>query len=533
MSLSFRKNKPLILPDIDDEQESFSISFLDWLDKYGFFVKDVWNLEKQKWSGSGWLDLFPFQKDILSHALSFNEEKKFKYQTVLYSTTKKSGKTILAAAIGAWYAEVAPAGSEIYIIANDQEQAEGRVMRDIKYHAKRRGYKINQYVIELPNGTFIQALAQSYRSVAGTRHALTLWDELWGVQSEATRRTFEEMTPIPTIPWSLRVITTYAGFAGQSDLLWDLYINGVGIDEFEEGRGKLIYSLAQYPVWENSTQFTYWNHEPTLPWQDNEYYAQQREQLRPMAYLRLHENRWVTTHEAFIPMEWWDDAERLQAPADIWAEHPYKNLPIYVGVDAAPRRDRTAVVGVAYDPEKQMIGQVFHKIWTPTDSDLDLDATLFQYLLDVKKRYNLAYLGYDPAHLYQMMIRLRELKFPLVEITQTVTTMSKISQNFYDILRFKRFEIYRDDEMRQHISNTVAEMEGSSFRIVRVNKDANSKYRKQIDYVIAAAIACWGAVQETVGETLTLEPIYVSSPFADLSAKMIPEEFDLPWMFKE
>lgn len=525
---SYKEGKALQLPDMDGYVKPFSVPFLEWMDTYGFFAKDVWSIEKNKWVGQGWLELFDFQRRILGYALSQDSDHRFKYQTILYSTTKKSGKTALAAAIACWYAEVAPPGSEIYIIANDLEQAEGRVMRDVKYHAKKRGYKITQYIVELPNGTFIQSLAQSYRSVAGTRHALTLWDELWGVQNELSRRTFEEMTPIPTIAWSLRVITTYAGYYNSSDLLWDLYLNGVGRDENEEGRGKPIKGFYDLPVWENGNQITYWNHEPTMPWQTEEYYLEQRNQLRPMAYLRLHENRWVTTHETFIPEEWWEAAIQLEASADIWHEHPYRHLPIIIGVDAAPKRDCTAVTGCAYDSESGKVIDVFHKIWTP-HGELDFDTTLESYLLEQVKRYNVKLIVCDPTHLYQMITRLKKRNIPILEVTQNSSVMTRVSQNFYDLLRFNRFVTYKDDEATTHIRNTVAQAEQNGFRIVKGSTSHNSKYSKPIDYAVATAMACYYAIQE--GDvSVPAGTIYIESPFADLSSNQ-PLEYDLPWQF--
>ena len=175
------------------------LSFVEWVEKRGFWSREIWNPTKNRMVGVGKLFLFPDQIKILDHALAFDEDTgRFLYETVLFSTIKKSGKTTIAAAVGAWYAEeVGPAGTEIYAIANDLEQAEGRVMRDIKFHFQMRiehkesipnllhggeikltekNTKINMYRIDLPTYSFIQALAQSYKTVAGSRHALTLWD---------------------------------------------------------------------------------------------------------------------------------------------------------------------------------------------------------------------------------------------------------------------------------------------------------------------------------------------------------------------
>ena len=82
--------------------------------------------------GPGRLQLSKMQKRILRHCLTPDKNGKLPYETILYSTVKKSGKTTLGAAIGAWYADVTYEGTEIYIMANNLEHAEGRVMKDIK-----------------------------------------------------------------------------------------------------------------------------------------------------------------------------------------------------------------------------------------------------------------------------------------------------------------------------------------------------------------------------------------------------------------
>ena len=519
----------IVLPDMYGEVQPFSISIIDWMEKYGFLVRDTWNSKIGKWGSSGWMELQPVQKDILGYALQQNEENEFRYSTVLYSTTKKSGKTAGGAALAAYYAEVCPAGSEIYIIANDIDQAEGRMMRDLKYHAASREYKVNKYEVVLPNETIIQVLAQSYKSVAGSRHALVLFDELWGITTELTRRTYEEMTPIPTIPWSLRFIATYAGFINESDLLWDIYLNGVGKEEHEDGRAKPLFELSDYPCWENGKQFTYWNHEPTMPWQTDVYYQEQRESLRPAAYLRLHENRWVTTHEEFIPMDWWEyAASQISDSAELWKDHPYAKFPLYLGIDAAPKRDSTALVACCYDSSKGVVVDVLHKIWTPTNEQLDLDATLKQMIIKLYTEFKVVDISYDPAHLYQLMLQLEQMGYPVSEFTQTAGNMVKASQNLYDLLKFKRLHSYKDEEARTHIQNTVAQSETNGFRIVK-QKQTSKGIRKPMDYSVALSIAAYKAVQG--GGVDVSIPVHISYPFSD---KGDPDTFNskLPWMFR-
>jgi phage terminase large subunit-like protein len=526
-------------------------SFVDWMDKSGFYAKDVWDFETNKWivGANNKMMLSEEQRVIFSHSLTCNEESIFPYTTIVWSAPKKAGKTAIAAAICAWYAECAPAGVEVYIIANDLEQAEGRVMKDVKYHFRTKNIlhgdeeekaKILAYRIELPSGTTIQALSQSYATSAGSRHSLTLFDELWGFSSEASHRMWDEMTPIPTVQNSLRVITTYAGFIDESDLLWEVYLNGVGIDEHDEGKGQIIEELKDYPCWKNGRQFTYWSHEPVMPWQSQEYYDEQVTSLRPAAYLRLHENRWVTTHETFIPTHWLERAisKELLGPVNLFPDHPYANHKAYVGVDAAPKRDCSAIVGVTYDMTRHKLIVMFHKIWTPrSDEDFDMGDTLEAYLLEMHRKHWIAQIGYDPTQLHQIMMNLKKKGINTSEYIQTANNMIKASQSLFDALKFQSLELYNDDELKSHILNAVAQDEGRGFRIVR-DKRHKSKRRTQrdpfkpMDGAIALAIACRLAI-DNMGTDITT-PIVIESPFADMSGwkPVLAGEEALPWMFR-
>ncbi len=507
------------------------------MDKHGFWVRDTWRPELNRLSGVGKMFLFPHQRRILGEALSFNDEGFLKYETILYSCPKKSGKTALGASVGAWYASEAQPGTEVFCIANDLESAEGRLFRDIKFHFEQENerikverrttknyYKITQYRIDFPNGTFIQALAQSYKSVAGSRHALTLWDELWGVTNELSRRTWDEMTPIPTVTNSVRFISTYAGFENESDLLWELYLRGVGKEEHDNGRGEKIEVLKDLPCWKNGKLFTYWAHEGQMPWQTQEYYDEQMASERPAAFLRLHYNQWVTSHESFIPIEWWDAAAKIyQANANLWSDHPFRNWPITIGVDAGVKRDSTALVGVGYDSQRAKVGIVFHEVWSPSKGDqVDLDATVEKRLLELYNKYNVVSVVYDPTHLIQTMLRLKRRGLPTRDFTQNVPNMTSASQLLYDLFKNKNLEAYPDDILRRHIQMAVAESSSRGFRIV---KSTTSKAH-QVDGAIAMAMACYEAVSRG-GADISI-PVRITSPYSDFNADIQQEMSAIP-----
>ena len=91
----------------------------------------------------------------------------------------------------------------------------------------------------------------------------------------------------PTRKVSARLTVTYAGFEGESELLERLYKRGLQ----GEAIGTGLYSQPGLLM--------AWHHLPVAPWQTAEWIEQMRGQLRPNAFLRLIENKWVTSESTF------------------------------------------------------------------------------------------------------------------------------------------------------------------------------------------------------------------------------------------
>ncbi len=100
-----------------------------------------------------------------------------------------------------------------------------------------REAEVQSKTIFLANGTTATAISGDYAGAAGSNHGLVSYDELWGYTSESSIRLWEELTPVPTRRNSIRLVTTYAGFEGESALLWDLYSQHVPTEAIEPFRG--------------------------------------------------------------------------------------------------------------------------------------------------------------------------------------------------------------------------------------------------------------------------------------------------------
>jgi phage terminase large subunit-like protein len=427
-------------------------------------------------------ELYPAQANFLRRALTLQPDGTLPYPELLYSAPKKSGKTGLAA-MAALYVVPVLGGpfAEGYCLSNDEDQSRGRVFQAIGRIIEaspllKDSAKITANVISFPStGSTITALASDFAGNAGANPTITLWDENWGYRSEASRRLWDEMCPVPTRKVSVRLSVTYAGYSGESKLLEELYKRGLKGAEVARA------------LYEQPGMLMFWSHEPVAPWQTKAWLDQMRAQLRPNAYLRLIENRWVTSESAFVEMADWDKC----IDPDLSPELTNHSLPVYVGVDASIKRDSTAVVCCAFDQGLKKVRLVWHKVFQPTKADpLDFEATIEQTLLDLRRRFYLREVRFDPYQMVASAQRLAQQGVPMVEFPQTVGNLTEASSSLRDLIAGHNLVAYPDAEMRLAAGRAVALETSRGWRI------AKEKQSHKIDSIVALAQAALGAVKQ-------------------------------------
>ena len=147
--------------------------------------------------------LSDIQQQILRHVFTPDADGIMPYQTILYSCTKKSGKSTLAALVTLWWALTQEAPNEIFLAANDLDQSRGRVYKSFTTAIQLNPYLKNSVDVgnrrtSFSTGTIVEALPSDFRGAAGSNHGLSVWDEAWAYTSEASRRLWDELTPVPT-----------------------------------------------------------------------------------------------------------------------------------------------------------------------------------------------------------------------------------------------------------------------------------------------------------------------------------------------
>jgi hypothetical protein len=444
--------------------------------------------------------LFPHQRQILN----FMFDPANGFQTMVYSTVKKSGKTTIAAMVARWVAETWGNYNEVYCMANDLEQARGRIYAGIQKSIElTRGYDkfkrvlpgkwriIERDMLHLPSNTLVRAVSSDYKGEAGSNPTATFWSELWGYESEDSKRLWDELTPVPTRPRSIRFVETYAGYENESTLLEGLYALGktgrqASLDDFP----LWPWPDQPIPVWINQTArlCMYWDEGITarrMPWQTPEYYAAQAAMLRPLAYERLHLNKWTSGVSQFIPIEWYD----ANIDANLIAPSPTE--PIVVGIDAAVSGDCAAIVGISRKPgDSTGVALRFCYAWAPEKGQsLDYGKTIEPTLRQLIKDYNVVQLAYDEWQLHDMMTRFKNEGLVWVRKFSQGNNRTVADKQLYDLIKQRRFA-HNDQAgvFRKYLSNCAAKQskeEDTRFRIIKKSAEA------KIDPVIAASMAAY------------------------------------------
>ena len=405
-----------------------------------------------------------FQKEKILKPIFYGDRPTM----ALVGQTKKSGKSTLGALSAAWQLFCGEDFSETYIAARDFQQGQWIVFSKLVKACEMNpnmllNVNITKDAIERPaTGSIVRCLPTDI-SAAGLNPNLVIFDELWSYEYESMTRFFEELTTVPTRKHPLVLIVTYAGYEEDS-LLFELYQKGL--------KGG------------DSTFFFFWDHKNRMPWQTEKYLQQQRDRLRANTFLRLHENRWTSSEEAFIDIKDWD----ICADSGHKPGLPDKNIPIIVGVDIGISHDTSAVVAVT--KEENRIRVVCHRKWQPTkEKPIDLEETVEAYIKKLAEDYKVKEVRFDPWQFHRSAMTLEKNGIKMVEFPQTSDRLISMSQNLFDLVSGHNLILYPDREMRQHALKATAKETGRGWRIIK--KKASHK----IDLIIAMSMAALGATE--------------------------------------
>ena len=428
-------------------------------------------------------NLLNAEREFLARAYKTDESGRLLYPEQVYGAPKKSGKTGFAA-MNLLTMTLVYGGpfSEGYAVANDLEQAQGRVFQASRRIVEaspllRRECNVTQSRLEFPEtGAVISAIGSDYAGAAGANPVISSFDELWAFTSERSYRLWDEMTPPPTRKISARLCTTYAGFEGESVLLEDLLASAASSDH----ASATTSTPATACSWHGTTSRLRPGRRRPGSTKCGAAFARNQ-------FLRMIENRFVTTESSFVDLDWVDACVDPNATPVVID----KSLPVWLGVDASVKHDSTAIVAVTFDIAAKKARLVAHRIFQPTAADpLNFEAAIEDTVLDMRSRFAVRGVYFDPFQMASTSQRLTAAGVPMRECPQSVPNLTAMGSNLYELIKGQGIVVYPDDAIRLAVSRTIALETPRGMRL------AKEKSSHKIDVVIALAMAALGAVQE-------------------------------------
>lgn len=339
--------------------------------------------------------------------------------------------------------------------------------------------------------------------------------EIWGFIHKAALRFWAEMAPSPTRANSMRWVETYAGYEGESELLWGLYDGTVKqgrqlqareLDAMFTPEELALYSpdgplFDEAPgdddpipcyVNERAGIFAFWDsgeQARRMPWQQGErgaaYYANEAATQTEAQFTRLHRNEWVSAESAFIDISWWDNCKGAYLPMV-----EGDKTPLVVGLDAATTKDCFGLVAVSRDPDNQNdVAVRYVRKWTPAPgkpilfSAPDGPEAIIRWLA---KNFNVVQFAFDPAQLEQLALDLAKegvgwfRKFPQGQ------DRLKADNSLYDLIAHRRIRHNGNDDLREHLANANAKTGVDEDRLLRLVKKSENR---KIDCAVALSMA--------------------------------------------
>jgi phage terminase large subunit-like protein len=209
-----------------------------------------------------------------------------------------------------------------------------------------------------------------------------------------------------------------------------------------------------------------------------------RRQQRSMplnVWLRLHGNLWTSAEDTWLQMDLWD---ACSDPAAIPVD-----APVYIAVDAAPKKDTMAVV-VAHRDEQG----VHH--WRPYIFKADRAMGYTDYgavedlLRELCRTFDVRRILFDPFTMMRSMLQLADEGLPVEECPQNDARMVPASQNLYDVILEHRLRHGGDPELRAQAQAAAARETSRGWRLHKLRS------AMPIDAIVAGAMASNVAEQE-------------------------------------
>jgi phage terminase large subunit-like protein len=427
-----------------------------------------------------WLLRSLYERDDITNRL--------RYRRALIGLPRKQGKSLMMSAVGVYGMIAGEAGSEVYAVANDRQQA-----RIIFNEAKQQivnspllaaESKVYRDAIEMPRfGSVFRVLSSDFKGQAGLNPSLVLFDELWGqnnsdLYDQMTLGSGARIEP-------LTVSITTAGYDLDS-LAGKLYQYGkqVAAGEVEDDQfGFWWWEAPEDCKVDDRKAWQVSNPNLAEGLLDPDDLAVAVKQTSEMGMRRWRLNQWVRSQESWLPVGAWE-----QCVSDLQFD---SELPVWVGIDMALKHDTIAVC-VAQPQADRVV--VRSKIWQPELEGVDVVA-VEHYLRELHNQFQVQEFAFDPAYFQRSAEALSDDGLPMVEFPQSGARMIPACGNAYEMIVNRKIAHDGSPTFTDQVLSAAQRMTDTGWRL------SKGKSKRKIDACIAMVMALDRATTKPVTPT--------------------------------
>lgn len=422
------------------------------------------------------LDFTDWQKWLLSSLMERRKsDGKLRYRRALIGLPRKQGKSLMGSALAVYSMIAGEAGSEIYAVASDKDQARiifGEAKQQILASPVLSGEaRVLRDAIEMPRfGSVFRVLSSDFRGQAGLNPSLVLFDELW---AQKTSDLFEQMVQ------------------GSGNRLEPLIVSittaGYDLDTLAGQMYQYGKSVAAGEVDDPSFGFWWWEADADCKIDDPRQWRKanpniaeglmSEEDLQTavkasfqgseMSVRRWRLNQWVRSQESWLPVGAWEQCRSdLQLLPD---------LPVWVGIDMALKHDSIAVV-IAQPQDDRIV--VRSKIWQPKDEGVDV-SEVEHYLRELHAAYPVREFAFDPAYFQRSAETLSDEGLPMVEFPQNGQRMIPACGHAYELIVGGKVAHDGSPTFTDQVLSAAQRMTDNGWRL------SKGKSKRKIDACIA------------------------------------------------
>jgi phage terminase large subunit-like protein len=403
------------------------------------------------------LRLEPFQRKIAKAAAGRERE-------LVVLIPRGSGKTTLMAAIAVHHLATS-ADAQVYVAAASRAQAAILFEQAVKFTLRLDEPHLVIRHLELrwcqnPDKPtlftrFMRVLAADAAKLHGLGGTLVLVDELHAHADDSVYTTLR--TGVMKTPGSKLIVISTAG-QGADSPLGRLRTRALAQPQvkrrggFTDAQG-LNLRMLEWSLPEDADVDDMKAVKAVNPasWISATDLAEQREAVPEIVFRRFHANQWTEREAHWLPPGAWQQC--VGQPAFTAGE------PLWVGVDVGGDKSASAVVWIN---EQHHVGcEIYH------GDEGVLDCV--DLIRELAARYELREVMFDPWRFGQAAQELERERIIVTAFPQTDVRMVPASDRLYRAVVGKRLVLRDNEELRQHMANTIARHNRRGWRLDQPN----------------------------------------------------------------